>query len=78
MARLAGGVMGRIADMSLPPEQRKRKQRKGKRAAGKGGGTAQMNHASTSKARKRSKEGEELMRRQREGPAGEAGGDADA
>jgi hypothetical protein len=57
---------GRLADMSLPPEERGRRGR-GKRQAKRVGGTpaAQMNHASGGKGRKKAREGEARMRRSR-------------
>jgi hypothetical protein len=50
-ARNKGGLRVRIADMSVPPENRRRK----RRAKGKGrkGKVAQMDHANTSEANKR-------------------------
>jgi hypothetical protein len=52
----------RLADMSLPPEERGRR-RRGKRV----GGTppAQMSHACGAKGRKRQREGEKKMERSR-------------
>ena len=69
MSRARGGEksqQGRLADMSLPPEQRGRRGR-GKRQRKRVGGTpaAQMNHASGGKARKKRREGEAKMRRSR-------------
>jgi hypothetical protein len=57
---------GRLADMSLPPEERGRRGR-GKRAAKRVGGTptAQMDHATGAKARRHAREGEQKMERQR-------------
>jgi hypothetical protein len=54
----------RLADMSLPPEQRGRRGR-GRRQHKRLGGTppAQMDHASGSKGRRRQREGEQKMRR---------------
>jgi hypothetical protein len=59
---------GRLADMSLPPEERGRRGR-GKRAAKRVGGTpsAQLGHATGGKARKHAREGEAKMRRWRRG-----------
>lgn len=53
-----------LADMSLPPELRGRRGR-GKRRRKRVGGTppAQLDHASSGKARKRRREGEARMRR---------------
>jgi hypothetical protein len=57
---------GRLADMSLPPEERGRRGR-GKRHHKQVGGTpaAQMQHATGGKARKKRREGEAKMRRSR-------------
>lgn len=57
---------GRLADMSLPPELRGRRGR-GKRQSKRVGGTppAQMDHASSGKARKKAREGERKMRQSR-------------
>jgi len=59
---------GRLADMSLPPEERGRRGR-GKRAAKRVGGTpaAQLGHATGAKARKQAREGEQAMERERGG-----------
>lgn len=59
---------GRLADMSLPADQRGRRGR-GKRQAKRVGGTpaAQMSHATGGKARKHAREGERKMKRQRRG-----------
>jgi hypothetical protein len=60
----------RLADMSLPPEQRGRRGA-GRRRRKRVGGTppAQMDHASGGKGRKRRREGEARMRRDRRGEA---------
>jgi len=57
---------GRLADMSLPPELRGRRGR-GKRAAKRLGGTppAQLGHAQGAKSRRKAREGERKMERQR-------------
>jgi hypothetical protein len=57
---------GRLADMSLPPEERGRRGR-GKRQAKRVGGTppAQLGHATGGKARRKAREGEQKMERQR-------------
>ncbi len=59
-----------LADMSLPPEERGRRGR-GKRRRKVVGGTppAQMDHATGGKARKRQREGEARMKRNRRGKA---------
>jgi hypothetical protein len=55
----------RLADMSLPPEERGRRGRRGRRRRKRLGGTppAQLDHGSGSKGRKRQREGEQKMRR---------------
>lgn len=57
---------GRLADMSLPPEERGRRGR-GRRRHKRLGGTpvAQLSHASGGKGRKRRREGEARMERSR-------------
>lgn len=67
MARGSVGKWGasRLADMSLPPDQRGRRGRKGKRKRVGGTPPAQMDHASGGKARKRHREGERTMERTR-------------
>ena len=69
MSKARGGYksqQGRLADMSLPPELRGRRGR-GRRAAKRVGGTpaAQMDHAAGGKGRKKAREGERAMRRER-------------
>lgn len=69
MSRARGGVksqQGRLADMSLPPEERGRRGR-GKRQAKRVGGTppAQLGHATGAKARRKAREGERKMERDR-------------
>lgn len=56
----------RLADMSLPPEQRGRRGG-GKRRRKRIGGTppAQLDHASNAKGRKRQQEGEARMEQER-------------
>ena len=58
-----GAWGGRLADMSLPAEERGRRRGRGKRV----GGTppAQMSHASGGKGARRRREGEKKMRRGR-------------
>ena len=67
---------GRLADMSLPPEERGRRGR-GKRRHKQVGGTppAQMSHASGGKGRKKAREGEKQLRQLRASrlPGGGAG-----
>jgi len=68
MAKRARGGFGRrgqrLADMSLPPEERGRR---GRRRCKRIGGTpvAQMSHGSGGKGRKRRREGEARMERGR-------------
>jgi hypothetical protein len=65
-AKVRHGKIRYLPDMSLPPKERRRKP-KGKRKAGKGGGTAQLDHGHGSKADKLRKTGEAKLRRQRRG-----------
>jgi hypothetical protein len=54
----------RLADMSLPPEERGRRGRGKRRVKRQGGApTAQMSHASGGKGRKKQREGEAKMER---------------
>lgn len=69
MSKARRGVksqQGRLADMSLPAEERGRRGR-GKRAAKRLGGTpaAQLGHAQGGKARRKAREGEARMERER-------------
>jgi hypothetical protein len=66
MSRTNTSDRWRLADMSLPPEERGRRGR-GRRRRKRIGGTppAQMDHACGSKGRKRQREGEQAMRRGR-------------
>lgn len=69
MSKARGGTksqQGRLADMSLPPELRGRRGR-GKRHRKRVGGTppAQMDHATGGKSRRKAREGERKMERER-------------
>jgi hypothetical protein len=57
---------GRLADMSLPPEERGRRGQ-GKRQVKAVGGTppAQLDHATSGKARRKAREGQRKMERDR-------------
>jgi hypothetical protein len=57
-----GHSKNRIADMSIVPEQRKRKTKTARKSKRK---TAQMDHASSPKAKRRARDGMRKMQAQR-------------
>jgi len=63
--KVAGGVSGdRLADMSKPPEERRRAVRKGKTPRQRRRIPAQFGHGLSPKGRKWAREGEALMARE--------------
>ena len=68
MVKVAGGVSGsRLADMSKPPEERGRAARKGKTPRHRKRVPAQLGHGLSPKGRRRAREGEALVSRERGG-----------